>query len=948
MTTGVRKRPSQHPRRPAAWRLLWALAACAAWCAAAATDDAPAPVPVLDTASFWRYHYHFRMPVVRTAGGIRPIPLPVHADAWRKAGLEQKMTWMEHDTPLPSADWASPDFDDSAWARFPGVIVAGLSENADRKSPYLALVCLRGKFQVTDPARAGGMTLSVSYRGGAVVYLNGVEIARGHLPKLNREARVGKPPVAHAFHTLAEDYRKDEPRTRTLADVPVPARLLRRGTNVLAVEIHRAPFAETDEFKVATDWTRTFYMGPATCGIERIRLSSPPAAASAVTPNVARPPGLQVWNSDLVAADFDLDYGDPSEPLRPIRIVGTPGGVFSGKVVVGSTEAIKGLRGEVSALAAVKGGGRIPASALTVRYALPGIVTPVGLSWVVMPPGPAGHEVGADSRYLAAVTRFDALAEVPPEEIPVRVRQPHTVRGRLLNLDSPGIPLVFGAVVPVWVTAHVPADAPAGDYRGTLTLRMTGAAPVTLPVELTLSDWPLPHPHRFRTFVEIVQSPESVALQYDVPLWSDAHFTLMEKSLKLLGDVGNKTVYIPLVTETNLGNAESMVRWIKRPDGSYTHDFRIMERYLDLVEKCQGKPLVVCFHVWDPFLGHVGRRDETLWTGQTARDARRAYMGRGVKVSVLDPATGKVEDLELPPYRDPKSKTLWKPLLEEVRRRMKRRGLEDVMMLGLPCDWIPDKETVTHFAELLPGVPWTCHAHGYRRDLHGVPVGFRAHVYSQGGDDVVDPTVRRLHGWRLTELKARFPRDIRDSFHLTLWRVMGEVNIASNFRGVARRGGDFWPVLKDSRGRKVGTLAGRYPKSTWGTIDVATCLLSPGREGAIATARFEMLREGLQECEARIFIEQALTDDGLREKLGRDLVARSQLILDERTRSVLRGLSSFMQSGGATHHAAYTGGRRAPAGMIGHQWFVGSGWQQRSQDLYAAAADVAGVIGHQD
>jgi hypothetical protein len=31
--------------------------------------------------------------------------------------------------------------------------------------------------------------------------------------------------------------------------------------------------------------------------------------------------------------------------------------------------------------------------------------------------------------------------------------------------------------------------------------------------------------------------------------------------------------------------------------------------------------------------------------------------------------------------------------------------------------------------------------------------------------------------------------------------------------------------------------------------------------------------------------------------------------------------------------------------MIGHQWYVGSGWQERSRALYEAAAEVARTIG---
>jgi hypothetical protein len=51
-------------------------------------------------------------------------------------------------------------------------------------------------------------------------------------------------------------------------------------------------------------------------------------------------------------------------------------------------------------------------------------------------------------------------------------------------------------------------------------------------------------------------------------------------------------------------------------------------------------------------------------------------IGLGPKVTVLDPATRKTELVDLPRYTDTAaSKPLWKPLWDELRARMKKRGL---------------------------------------------------------------------------------------------------------------------------------------------------------------------------------------------------------------------------------------------------------------------------------
>ncbi len=163
---------------------------------------------ILDTASFWRVHYTIKPPVVKKEQEIEKITFPAK--------------WIMRSTPSPSADWAKPDFDDSGWARFPGV--------SPDKVSFLALVCMRGKFKVTDPTKVKDLTLLATYRGGIVVYLNGKEIARGHLPK------------GGGLGQLAEDYKDGEAHDRSLSDVKIPDGALRKGVNILSTAPMRALF----------------------------------------------------------------------------------------------------------------------------------------------------------------------------------------------------------------------------------------------------------------------------------------------------------------------------------------------------------------------------------------------------------------------------------------------------------------------------------------------------------------------------------------------------------------------------------------------------------------------------------------------------------------------------------------------------------------------------------
>ncbi|MFB3893177.1 MAG: glycoside hydrolase domain-containing protein [Phycisphaerae bacterium] len=853
----------------------------------AASAPAQDPSIILDTSGFWRCFAQMSQPVVRNGDQTKPVVF--------------KAPWLNFTSPQPPDGWAKAEFDDSQWHRMCGPVFSfGERGPASEFSPMMAVLCIRGRFAVADPAAAGDLVLSATYRGGTVVYLNGREVARAGLP--------GNSLVTPAL--LAEDYKDDEPPDRTIEGLKIPADAMRKGVNVLAVEVHRAAYRPKD-----INPSKDTFIAWGSCGVKAIRLSAPAARAGAIAPNASRPKGFQVWNSNPLATDFDMDWGDPNEPVGPISIVGCRNGAFSGKVVVGSAEPIKGLAAKASDLTSAKG-GKIPAGAVQVRYAQP-----------------TGAEEGAYTRYLALPGAFDALEEAPPAEAPVWKKEVR--RGWAPSMDSPGMFPVFGAVVPVWVTVHVPADAQAGDYEGKLTITADGAGPVVVPIKLAVSPWRLPNPGDFRTFVDIIQSPETLAMYYDVPMWGERHFELMARSLKLLGQAGCKVAYIPLIARTNQGNEQTMVRWIKQADGGWKHDFTVMDKYLDAVEKNQGKPAVVCIYVSDYNCNKHG-------AGADVNTPKVASEGL-VPVTAIG-EDGNVETVSLPSYGDPKAADLWKPVIEAIRERLRQRGLQKAMMFGIAADLLPDKTTVDLFRAISPDTPWISGSHPGRTEVHGQPVGYTSAVWNPiafagSGKDA-------RYGWKQQARLTNFPRSIIGlGFNAMTFRGMGEANIAGSQRGFSRLGGDFWPVLKDPRGRRAAPLAARFPETTWRNLDVRVTLLAPGKDGAISTARFEQLREGVQECEARIAIEGVLSDDKLKATAGDALAGRCQQVLGERIPYLRMGLSTMILFGVWVQHADIDNSWWQAPPQIGAHWYAGSLWQERSRKLFDAAAEITAAAG---
>ncbi|HUT60155.1 MAG TPA: glycoside hydrolase domain-containing protein [Phycisphaerae bacterium] len=888
--------------------LLSAARPCAAQPAVANT--VPQPVVVLDTSGFWRMHHTLAPPVVRLDGGLKSA----------LTGLK----WLDWETPAPPANWTHADFDDGRWARFP------LRRSA--ATPYLARLCLRGRFRVTDPAKVRGLKLDLDYHGGAAVYLNGKMIAQGDMPAGQTNLAAGYPPEAFVTadgKVLGERTRRDDEtkrrlglRLRKLVAVPIPARQLRAGVNVLAVEIVRAPYHKivaTLKPQGADRPRHPYDLSWGTCQIDRLQLAAD--SADGLVPNCARSDVLEVWNSDPLAGDFDMDFGDNCEALRPIHLVGARNGSYSGKVVVGSTKPIAGLKATASDLKA-DGGATIPASAVHIRYGVPW-----GAEYVNMSDASSGS-------YPASADLLGALAEAAPQEIPVRKK--HVDRRYALSTPHQP-PTVFGAVASVWATVRIPADAKVGTYKGRITIEADGRKLTEAPIELKVIDWTLPEPQDYRTWIEFIQSPDTLAVEHKLEPWSGRHWEMIARSFRYLSETPSRVVYVPLIAETNLGNEHSMVRWIRKGEGRFDFDLSVMDKYLDIAAKNMGTPKFVCFVVWDIYLveKEIGNPRDI----RKALEARKPLKGKGPLVTVLDPATGKLQNEHLPRFTDAGSMEIWKPLFAQIRSRMNARGLESAAALGFISDVRPTKDETQLLYDASGGMPWISHSH------HGVgPVGGIAKVaYSTHVWHCEYPGETSLFGWKQPRLHAQFQRGNQNASAAARWRHCAEVNIAGGQRGIGRLGADFWYTMKNKDGRRMGTVAARYPQSAWRNLDMHSHFLAPGPDGPIVTNRFEAVREGLQECEARIYLEKALTDKALRARLSDELAGRIKQVLDERLLYMWKHFSHLRLTGRHYQWAYFTPWRGV--GEAGHSWFFSTGWQQRSEKLYLLAGEVHRKLG---
>ena len=902
--------------RASVFGLLMLLAMAAqAPAAGAAAASAGGAVVVLDATGFWRMHHTLKPPVVALPGGPKPILL--------------FQRWLNTETAEPAANWQTTDFDDAEWVRAPARWSIG--------SPYVSRICLRGKFSLDNPAAAGPLTLSVDYHGGIVVYLNGKEVTRRNVAAgadvrtalataYPVEAFVGEKGELLAYEgqlvargkrmgaNTPEDKRRLGLCKRTLPDFALPRESLRKGVNVLAIEIIRAPYDKTiEDFKKANAAKELpeYQLRWDTCQLEGIRLSG--AAAAGVVANTSRSPGLQVWNGDPLAGDFAGDQADPCEKLHPVSIVAARNGGFSGKVIVGSSKPIQGLTVTPSDLR--NGSSTLPAAAVQIRYGLP---------W--------GTEAGNGGRSSGVL--LGAVAEVPLKEFPV----------------SQG-----GATVPVWITVRPGKEAVAGVYTGQIKIAAGGETPVAVAVTVKVVDFTLPDPQNYKTIVELIESPDTLSLEYNEPLWSARHLAMIADSFRLISNTGTRVVHVPVIAHTNLGNAESMVRWIKKSEGRYDFDFTVMDKYLDAAKANLGAPKVLVLQVWDLYMStkeSVGKR-----FSPELEERHAASEGGRPQVTFLDQATGRTENGTVPNLDDPGSKATWTKLINEVRRHLKERGLDQALMFGMFTDARPSKEHIQFFHDIAPDVPWVQEGHGrWKGKIDGLAeIGFQASVWDiQFADGMIQQSsinkelpVTSLHGWKLPRIDLVFERNTGlDAYPATRWRFFAETGITGNLRGIGRIGADYWQTVRGKDGRRSGYAHTRFIEGTWSgggiQLNLTNSVLAPGPTGPVATNRLLALNEGIQDCEARIVIEQALVDPALKAKLGPDLAKRCEEALDRRLDSLWKSFSNLDL---AENFGAWAW--RWTMNTPGHVWYLGSDRRQQSETLYGLAGEVARKTGPQ-
>lgn len=157
-------------------------------------------------------------------------------------------TWQYwDDAKSPPDTWNQLDFTATSWKKGPSPLGYGINEVVTRIAPQKQFqtspVCswFRTEFNVKETSEKARYLLTVRADDAAVIWLNGVEVARSELLLAHADDQTPSQFSAETYGTVAapKHYR-------------IPRELIRSGRNVLAARLHQARWNGMDAFMDAT------------------------------------------------------------------------------------------------------------------------------------------------------------------------------------------------------------------------------------------------------------------------------------------------------------------------------------------------------------------------------------------------------------------------------------------------------------------------------------------------------------------------------------------------------------------------------------------------------------------------------------------------------------------------------------------------------------------------
>lgn len=402
-------------------------------------------------------------------------------------------------------------------------------------------------------------------------------------------------------------------------------------------------------------------------------------------------------------------------------------------------------------------------------------------------------------------------------------------------LEDPPAALEPNVTQGVWITVRVPKEARPGNFAARVRIR-AGDYEQTLCLELRVLDFVLPDPGQGSFYLNIWQDPAAVARAAGVPLWSESHWRLLGAYARDLAAHGQQSITTSILHDPWLSQTgfefPSMVEW--RFPGEWTlgqearfeFDYTVFDRYVQLmIDAGVGRTLHAFSLVDGPGLKaecRIGYRDTV----------NRALRFRDTTVG------------------DEWYRAAWRAFLPGFVRHLKEKGWLDRTRIGF------DEKPQT----VMKGILEVLRSHapelgialagGTYSELAGEAAELTVHWDDLARPQEIEALLARRRGRGPTLYYTACEPALPNTFlYSSLWesRLLPWVARRHGLDGYLRWAYQSWP--ED---------VWRQPFFKWHSGDMF--FVYPGPHGPLASTRWEMLRQGIQDCEAVALLDQRLRE----------------------------------------------------------------------------------------
>ncbi len=373
---------------------------------------------------------------------------------------------------------------------------------------------------------------------------------------------------------------------------------------------------------------------------------------------------------------------------------------------------------------------------------------------------------------------------------------------------------------PIWYSIDIPQTAKPGTYHGTLTVRAAGMAPVEFNIELEVQNMALPSPTAWGFHLDLWQHPWAFARVHRVEPFSKEFYTLYRPLLERLGDAGQKclttTINRRSWNQQTYDAYESMIQWIKQPDGSWKYDYTLFDQWVAFGESCGIASQINCYSM-------------IPW---------------GYTYYYVDGKTGDRQSIKAKPGSK-EFEALWRPFLKDFAGHLRKTGRFEKATIAMDERHLEDLVEVTNLVQsIAPGMKIALAANRNLESIAPKTYDYCFAIFTANniGRDFTD--ARRAKGQKTTFYVCTGPERPNTFVYSPLaesnW--MGWFAYAHGFDGFLRWAYAHWgenPLQSVDHG-------------PWQAGD--TMFVYPGNRSSI---RFERLRDGIEDYEKlRIILAQ--------------------------------------------------------------------------------------------